>query len=35
MWNLKRNDTDELTYKTEREAQTYKMNLSLPGGWDS
>ena len=22
MWNLKRNDTNELTYKTERDAQT-------------
>ena len=22
MWNLKRNDTNELTYKTERDSQT-------------
>ena len=32
MWNLKRNNTNELIYKTEREAQTYKINLSLLGG---
>ena len=28
----KRNDTNELTYKTERDSQTQKMNLRLPGG---
>ena len=33
MWNLKRNDTNELTYKTERDSQ--KMNLRLPGERDS
>ena len=32
MWNLKRNDTNELTYKTGREPQTWKTNLQLPGG---
>ena len=32
MRNLKRNDTKELTYKTERDAQNQKMNLQLPGG---
>ena len=32
MWNLKRNDTHELIYKTERDSQTQKMNLWLPGG---
>ena len=31
MWNLKRNDTNELTYKTERDSQTQKTNLQLPG----
>ena len=30
MWNLKRNYTNELTYKTERNSQTWKMNLWLP-----
>ena len=37
MWNLKRNDTNELTYKTERDSQTYRMNLLLAGelrGWE-
>ena len=32
MRDLKRNDTKELTYKTERDTQTQKMNLQLPGG---
>ena len=32
MWNLKRNDIDELTYKIERDSQ--KTNLWLLGGWD-
>ena len=32
MWNLTRNDTNELTYKTE---ETQKTNLRLPGGRDS
>ena len=31
MWNLK-NDTDELTYKTETDSQTQKTNLWLPKG---
>ena len=31
MWNLKRNDTNELTYKTGRESQTWKTNLRLQG----
>ena len=30
MWNLKRNDTNGSTYKTE--TQTYRMNLWLPVG---
>ena len=29
MWNLKRNDTKELTYETEIDSQTYKTNLQL------
>ena len=33
MWNLKRNDTNELTDK--RDSQTWKMNLQLPGGRES
>ena len=32
MWNLKRNDTNEFTYKIERDS---KKNLWLLGGWDS
>ena len=32
MWNLKRNDIDELTYKIERDLQ--KTNLWLLRGWD-
>ena len=36
MYNLKRNDTNEFTYKTERDSQTYKMNSWLQGvPWDS
>ena len=35
MWNLKRNDTNELIYKTETDPQTYRMNLWLPKGTDS
>ena len=43
MWNIKKNDTNELIYKTERESQTQKTNLWLPnrkevkdklGDWD-
>ena len=42
MWNLKENDTNELTYKIDTELQTEKTNLWLPkgtgedklGGWD-
>ena len=36
MWNLKRNDTNEITSKTERDSQTQRMNLWLLGwrdGW--
>ena len=33
VWNLERNDTNEPTYKTERDSQ--KTNLQLPGGRDS
>ena len=32
MGNLKRNDTDELIYKTETDSQTKRMNLWSPGG---
>ena len=32
MWNLKGNGTNELIYKTERDSQTQKMNILLPGG---
>ena len=32
MKNLKRNDTNELIYKTETDSQTKRMNLWLPGG---
>ena len=32
MWNLKKNDTNELIYKTEIESQMQKTNLWLPGG---
>ena len=32
MWSLQRNDTDELTYKTERDSQTLKTNLQLMEG---
>ena len=31
----KRNHANELIYKTERDSQTQKMNLWLPGGRDS
>ena len=44
MWNLKKNDTNELIYKTEIHSQTQKTNLWLQkgkgrgrdklGGWD-
>ena len=32
MGNLKRNDTDELIYKTETDSQTKRMNLWSSGG---
>ena len=32
MWNLKRNDTNKLIYKTERDSQTQKTNSWLPQG---
>ena len=32
MWNLNGSDTNDLTYKTERDSQTYKANLWLPEG---
>ena len=35
LWNLKRNDTNELTYKTERDSQTQRMDLWLLEGRDS
>ena len=31
MWNLKGNDTNELTYKTETDSQTLKRNLTVAG----
>ena len=30
MWNLKKNDTNELIYKTETDSHTLKTNLWLP-----
>ena len=35
MWNLKRKDTNELTFKTERDSQPQKTNSELLGGRDS
>ena len=35
MWNPKGSDANELIYKTERDSQTQKMNMWLPGGRDS
>ena len=35
MWNLKRNDANDLTYETEKNSQTQKMKLWLSGGQDS
>ena len=32
MWNLKKNNTNELIYKTETDSQTSKTNLWLPKG---
>ena len=32
MWTLKKNDTNELIYKTEIDSQTWKTNLWLPTG---
>ena len=32
MWNLKRNDRNELIYKLVTDSQTLRMNLWLPGG---
>ena len=32
MWNPKKKDTNELTYKTETDLQTSKTNLWLPKG---
>ena len=32
MWNLKKNDTNELIYKTEIDSQTLKTNSRLPKG---
>ena len=34
MWNLKRNDFNELTFKIETEFETLRMNLWLPGRKD-
>ena len=31
MWNLKGNDTNKLTYKTETDLHTLNRNLGLPG----
>ena len=32
IWSLKRNDTNELTYKTETDSQTSRRHLRLSGG---
>ena len=32
MWNLKRNDTNEFTYKTETDSQTLRTSVRLPEG---
>ena len=32
MWNLKRNDTNEFTYKTETDSQTLRTSVWLPEG---
>ena len=32
MWNLKKNDTNEIIYKTEIDSQKQKTNLWLPKG---
>ena len=32
MWNLKKNDTNELIYKTEIDSHTWKTNFWLPKG---
>ena len=32
IWNLKRNDTHEFIHNTEKDSQTQRMNLWLPGG---
>ena len=32
MWSLNRNDTNELTLKTETDSRTQRTNLWLPGG---
>ena len=32
IWILKRNDTYEFIHKTEKDSQTQRMNLWLPGG---
>ena len=32
MWNLKRNDTVELIFKTEIDSQSLRTSLWLPGG---
>ena len=34
MWNLKRNDTNELIYKTGTDSQTQRMSLRSPEGGD-
>ena len=34
MWTLKRNDTNELTYKTERDSSTWRRNLTVAKGKD-
>ena len=33
MWNLKRNDTNELTYKIERDSQTQENQHMIVRGW--
>ena len=34
MWTLRRNDTNELICKTERDSRTWRRSLQLPGAKD-
>ena len=35
LWNLKSNDTNELTYRTERDSRTYKNKVMVAMGEQS